>query len=159
MILENVYENDYATLMNDYINNELGLYGTKISDQMGDLGNYWDWNNDDAYLESIMGAFYEGNLNYDVLNNRKNIAIVTLYEIANTKDKKKLKTTPNENLYPLIEKYHIINLLKDQLNDLYKSLIDDISMLKNENISLEWINSFQYFLNYIKTYGENRLKK
>jgi len=52
LILENVYENDYATLMNDYINNELGLYGTKISDQMGDLGNYWDWNNDDAYLSA-----------------------------------------------------------------------------------------------------------
>lgn len=102
---------------------------------------------------------HKGSLNYDVLNNRKNIAIAALYEIANVKDKEELKTTPNENLYPLIEKYRIINLLKYQLNDLYKSLIDDTAALVNQNISPEWINSFQYFLNYIKIYGENRLKK
>lgn len=102
---------------------------------------------------------HKGNLNCDVLNNRKNIAIAALYETASPKDKKKLKMAPNENLYPLTEKYHIIDLFKDQLNDLYKKLINDVSSLVDENISIEWVNSFQYFLNYIKTYGENRLKK
>lgn len=102
---------------------------------------------------------HKGNLNYDVLNNRKNIAIAALYETANANDKRKLQSAPNENIYPLIEKYHIINLFKDQLNDLYISLFNDVSALVKENISIEWINGFQYFLNYIKTYGENRLKK
>lgn len=102
---------------------------------------------------------HKGNLNYDVSNNRKNIAIATLYETANAFDKRKLKTAPNENLYSLIEKYHIINLFKDQLEDLCKSLFDNVSALVKENISIEWISGFQYFLNYIKTYGENRLKK
>ncbi len=52
LVLEAVYETDYTTLVNDFVQNELGLSGTKISDKSGDLGNYWDWNADDAYLSA-----------------------------------------------------------------------------------------------------------
>ncbi|MBO5210070.1 MAG: serine hydrolase [Lachnospiraceae bacterium] len=50
LILEAVYEKEYTTLMNEFIQNELKLSNTKISDQNGDLGRYWDWRIDDAYL-------------------------------------------------------------------------------------------------------------
>lgn len=50
LVLEAVYENDYASLVNEFIQKKLHLASTKISDQGGDLGNYWEWNNDDAYL-------------------------------------------------------------------------------------------------------------
>ena len=43
LVLENVYDTDYTTLLNAYAQNELGLSATQISDQSGDLGNYWDW--------------------------------------------------------------------------------------------------------------------
>lgn len=50
LVLEAVYGIDYTTLVNDFVQNELGLAGTKISDKSGDLGAYWDWKANDAYL-------------------------------------------------------------------------------------------------------------
>ena len=50
LVLEAVYDTDYTTLVNHFVQEELGLTDTKISDQSGDLGNYWDWKSDDAYL-------------------------------------------------------------------------------------------------------------
>ena len=49
-VLSEIYEEDYATIINDYITEELGLNNTKISDGSGDLGNYWDWSKNDAYM-------------------------------------------------------------------------------------------------------------
>ncbi len=50
LVLEAVYDTDYTTLANNFVSNELGLTGTKISDKSGDLDNYWDWKGNDAYL-------------------------------------------------------------------------------------------------------------
>lgn len=50
LVLESVYQQDCTTLLNDFAQNELGLKKTKISDGRGDLGKYWDWQPDDAYL-------------------------------------------------------------------------------------------------------------
>lgn len=50
LVLETVYNTDYTTLINRFAQNELGLTETKISDKSGDLGNYWDWKTNDAYL-------------------------------------------------------------------------------------------------------------
>lgn len=50
LVLEAVYDSDYTALLNDFTQNELGLSHTKISDKDGDLGNYWDWADTDAYL-------------------------------------------------------------------------------------------------------------
>ena len=52
LILETVYQTDYTTLMNQYVQEELQLGNTRISDQSGDLGNYWDWQDEDAYLSA-----------------------------------------------------------------------------------------------------------
>jgi CubicO group peptidase (beta-lactamase class C family) len=49
-VLEKIYNEDYAVLMNTYIKNDLGLANTKISQGSGDLGNYWEWSESDAYL-------------------------------------------------------------------------------------------------------------
>lgn len=50
LVLESVYGADYTGLANDFLQNALGLTGTKVSDQSGDLGNYWEWAANDAYL-------------------------------------------------------------------------------------------------------------
>ena len=52
LVLEEVYDCDYTTLLNDFAQKDLGLPLTKISDQSGDLGNYWDWKTNDAYLSA-----------------------------------------------------------------------------------------------------------
>lgn len=50
LVLETVYHTDYTTLLNSFVQDELGLSGTVISGKSGDLGNYWDWKANDAYL-------------------------------------------------------------------------------------------------------------
>lgn len=52
LVLEEVFDTDYTALVNDFTQNELGLTDTKISDKTGDLGNYWDWKDTDAYLSA-----------------------------------------------------------------------------------------------------------
>lgn len=50
LVLEVVYETDYTSLLNDFASNELGLANTHISDQSGDLGDYWEFQAQDAYI-------------------------------------------------------------------------------------------------------------
>lgn len=50
LVLEEIYESDYATLFNQFVQEDLKLLNTQISKQNGDLEKYWDWNLDDAYL-------------------------------------------------------------------------------------------------------------
>lgn len=52
LVLEAVYDSDYTELMNRFLQEELKLPNTGISTQSGDLGKYWDWNGDDAYLSA-----------------------------------------------------------------------------------------------------------
>ena len=52
LVLEAVYDQDYTVLLNDYVQKDLGMTATKISDRNGDLGNYWDWRENDAYLSA-----------------------------------------------------------------------------------------------------------
>lgn len=51
LILEEVYGTDYTALANQ-LAKELNLSHTQLSTQNGDLGKYWDWNDDDAYLSA-----------------------------------------------------------------------------------------------------------
>jgi beta-lactamase class C len=50
LILEKVYGESYTALMNRFVKEELGLTNTRISDFSGDLGKYWRWKPDDAYM-------------------------------------------------------------------------------------------------------------
>ena len=49
-VLAEIYDTDYTPMMNSFINNDLGLQNTKISDGTGDLKEYWNWNANDGYL-------------------------------------------------------------------------------------------------------------
>ena len=52
LVLEAVYGKDYTAILNEYVQNELGMESTKISERDGDIGNYWDWQEDDGYLSA-----------------------------------------------------------------------------------------------------------
>ena len=52
LVLEAVYDTDYTALLNAYVQKDLGMTATKISEQDGDLGKYWDWKDRDAYLSA-----------------------------------------------------------------------------------------------------------
>ena len=50
VVLEQIYNQDFLPLMNDYVSDDLGLTNTKIIDSSGNLNNYWKWSESDAYL-------------------------------------------------------------------------------------------------------------
>ena len=52
LVLEAVYNQDYTVLLNQYVQEDLGMTATKISEQDGNLSNSWDWQENDAYLSA-----------------------------------------------------------------------------------------------------------
>jgi len=50
MVLEEIYEQSYTDLVNAFVQQELGMQHTRISDGTGNLSGYWNWAEDDAYL-------------------------------------------------------------------------------------------------------------
>ena len=49
-VLSKVYETDYATLINEYVQRDLDLNQTRIANGPGDLNDYWTWAENDAYM-------------------------------------------------------------------------------------------------------------
>lgn len=52
LILESVYNTDYKTLTDNFLQTELELVNTRISDKSSYSGNYWDWKDSDVYLSA-----------------------------------------------------------------------------------------------------------
>ena len=50
LVLEEVYNKDFTTLMNDFIINDLKLENTKVTICKGNLDRYWNWKNEDEYI-------------------------------------------------------------------------------------------------------------
>lgn len=50
LVLEQVYDEDFVTLMNDFIENDLNLKNTKVALSTGNLSGYWNWKEDDGYI-------------------------------------------------------------------------------------------------------------
>lgn len=50
LVLEEVYQTRYPDLVNAFVQQELGMQHTRISDGTGNLENYWSWAEDDAYI-------------------------------------------------------------------------------------------------------------
>ncbi len=49
-VLEEVYDTEYTLLMNEFIRSDLKMEHTTISKGSGDFEEYWNWNEDDAYI-------------------------------------------------------------------------------------------------------------
>ena len=129
--------------------------------EIGDMCGYMFQTMNDLEIFSNPQKLYahKGNLNSDILKKRKNIAIATLYDIASQHDKKVLTDNIEKNLLPLMNKYCISELLTHQLNDVYKQLQKTMLCLEEIGVTRDWINNYSLFLEYVKNFGENRLKQ
>lgn len=58
-----------------------------------------------------------------------------------------------------MSKYCVSELLTHQINDIYKQLKKNVILLTETGISRDWVNNYLGFLEYVKKYGENRLKQ
>ncbi|NLJ64253.1 MAG: beta-lactamase family protein [Christensenellaceae bacterium] len=73
LLLENVYNTDYKSLFNSFVQQDLGLTYTGLLRTEGDLGKYWEWQEGDAYIPAGSGIVsnIEDMLKYaDMLLNR-----------------------------------------------------------------------------------------
>lgn len=50
LMLEDIYQQSYTDLADSFVQQELGMQHTHISDGDGNLSGYWRWAQDDAYL-------------------------------------------------------------------------------------------------------------
>lgn len=61
LVLENIYEKDYQTLLTEFLQNELALTDTGVGISSGNLSGYWKWKKDDAYLPAgaVISTIYD----------------------------------------------------------------------------------------------------
>ena len=52
LVLEEIFEENFTSLMNNYLRNDLGLSNTRVGDGRGDLSNYWRWNDGNPGIAS-----------------------------------------------------------------------------------------------------------
>ncbi len=50
LVLEEVYDTDYTSLLNDYLENELDMTDTYVSNGDADFEGNWQWDDGDAYI-------------------------------------------------------------------------------------------------------------
>jgi len=50
LVLEEIYNQDFTSLVNSYLRNDLGLHKTRVGDGRGDLSHYWTHDKDNAYI-------------------------------------------------------------------------------------------------------------
>ncbi|MDO4322655.1 MAG: serine hydrolase domain-containing protein [Lachnospiraceae bacterium] len=52
LMLEQIYDTDYTSLLNKYLQSDLGLKNTYVSNGDADFDGNWIWENDDAYISA-----------------------------------------------------------------------------------------------------------
>lgn len=50
LVLEQIYNDNFTDLMNDFIRSELNLTNTQVAKQSGNLDKYWKWKENDGYI-------------------------------------------------------------------------------------------------------------
>jgi CubicO group peptidase (beta-lactamase class C family) len=55
LVLENIYNKDYESLFNSFVKEDLRLINTGLMHAEGDLKNYWEWKEGDAYIPAGSG--------------------------------------------------------------------------------------------------------
>ena len=50
LVLEDIYQTSYTDLVNGFVQQELGMQHTRVSNGTGNLSGYWKWAENDAYI-------------------------------------------------------------------------------------------------------------
>ena len=102
---------------------------------------------------------HKGTLNSDYNVNRKNLAISMLFSVANTQDQMLLQNADEALIRQLMKKYQIIEMLTQELENVYYDILNTADKLKYTTLPLEWCEGLKGFLDYVKKFANKRLKK
>lgn len=146
----------YAGTEKDNVNPAIVNSFKQIGDQCGFL--FQVMNDMEAFSSPEKLSIHKGNLNLDVLRQRKNYGVSVLYELAKPFDKKLLENSLSDYLLPLMKKYQVMDVITRQLQVVYKDVNKEVCSLADNGVSIDWCTGFQAFWEYIKKCGEDRLK-
>ena len=141
------------------VGNKRNIQIEKIFKQQGDQCGYLfqALNDLEAFENPKQLKKHKGAVNLDLFGGRKNLAVSTLYQVANKKDRTKLLQANEAELISLIQKYHIIDSLKEELKSVYNNILSTGINLQSAGLSKEWCEGLRWFLSQVKEYAEMRL--
>ena len=153
-----------SLLLGYYANTQIGKINTEIQRKFKNIGEQCGFffqvlNDLEAFVNPEKLIKNKGNLNLDILKNRKNYVIAVIYELAKPDDKLKLDNALSfDIIINMAKKYEIKDFLSKQLSIIYDNLMIQVDELMVHNISLDWCNCYKCFLNDIKKYCEERME-
>lgn len=128
----------------------------KIGDQCGYL--FQALNDLEAYDNPQQLEKHKGALNLDLFSDRKNIAVATLYEVANKRDQALLYRANEAELLRLMKKYRIVESIVAELNTVYEDILSSAAALDSLGLPADWCEGLCWFLGRVKRLAEKRLK-
>ena len=105
---------------------------------------------------------HKGSLNTDISRNRKNICVTLLYIYLTSKERRKLENIPSEEkdtlLLKFFQKYQIQEKLFDEINNVYKHMHNNITLMAKKPQLQEWCDHFNVFVDSVITVSTKRLE-
>ncbi len=127
-----------------------------------DLGYVFQVFNDLEPFCSKRNNDHKGSLNTDISRNRKNICVPLLYIYLTSKEKKKLENALAEEkdmlLLDFFQKYHIQQHLFNEIDNVYKRIHNNISLMAGKNQMKEWCENFETFVDSVIAVSQKRLE-
>lgn len=111
----------------------------------------------EAFSNLEKNAEHKGYTNFDIDNNRKNIVVSMLWELASSKDQKIIQNSCGADIFHIAQKYHLKSFVLKDMEIVYTNMITNINSLRNYGICEDWINSFSDFFSQIRDIAYNRL--
>ena len=94
----------------------------------------------EAFSNLDKNAEYKGCVNFDIDNNRKNIAVSMLWELASSKDRKIIQNSSGVNVFHIAQKYHLKSFILNDMETVYNNMITNINNLLEYGVCEEWIS-------------------
>lgn len=155
-IIRNSFLLGYYVGAGDNRNGQIEKAFKKIGDQCGYL--FQALNDLEAYGNPQQLKNHKGSLNLDLFSNRKNLAVATLYEVANKRDQAILHQADETELLRLMKKYRIVESIVAELNTVYEDILSSADSLCSLGLPTDWCEGLCCFLGQVKKFAEERLK-
>lgn len=127
---------------------EIATILKKMGNQCGYI--FQALNDLEAFYNAEYIMYHKGSVNIDIECSRKNIAIALLYKVANKNDKKTIENNNFDEIHKLIKKYEIVEFIHNEMELVYKQLIEYTQLLMHYGVNELWINAFISFLELAK---------
>lgn len=133
---------------------------TDIGDKVGYL--FQVMNDLEPFASDSSLAVHKGTLNLDFDRSRKNIVLPYIYGACNVQEKEKLISLSGQNteyVLKLYAKYHIEELIKNDLSAVEHQIENCFTLLSRQQINQECLKDFIRFYKDIIKIGKSRLRQ